>query len=156
MTNDKWRMTNDKCLPPHFARGLGHQPQLSFLIRLGQQIAFHRRREPALRAYREPLQRHISGGLLDASLQLALAFEFGLLRADQSERYGAVFRHLGQRFETARALVIEFEQEAVEARLAKDFRNRAVISPRVKLALIVAPAQVQAERDPGPTRRPSC
>src|SRR5262245_47213047 len=154
MTNDKWRMANDKCLPPHFARGLGHQPQLRFLISFGQQIALHRRREPALRAYREPLQRHKSGSFLDAALQLALAFGFGLLRADQSEHYGAVFRHLGQRFETARALVIEFEQEAVEARLAKDYSNRAVISPRVKLALIVAPAQVQAERDPGPACRP--
>src|SRR5262245_37281762 len=128
--------------PPHFPGGLSHQPQFRFLIHFGQQIALHRRRETALRAYREPLQRHISGSFLDAALQLALAFGFGLLRADQSEHYGAVFRHLGQRFETARALVIEFEQEAIEARLAKNFRNRSVISPRVKLALIVAPTQV--------------
>jgi hypothetical protein len=125
-------------LAPHGARRLDRQPQLGFLLGFGQQIAFQCRGETTLRTQGEAFERHIAGRFRDALLEFRFGFERGLFRTDQPQHHAAIFRHFRQWLETARTRVIEFQQKAMEAGLAKDFRNRAVIACRIKLALIVA------------------
>ncbi len=57
--------------------------------------------------------------------------------------------HLAQRFEAAGALVVVLEQEALEARIAKDLGDRAVVSRGVELALIVSAAEMQSKDNSG-------
>src|SRR5579862_1059079 len=71
-------------LPPDFAHGLHDEPEFGPLILFRKQIPFHRRREAALRAQREALQRHVPLGLFDAADQVRLRLEARPLAADET------------------------------------------------------------------------
>src|SRR5579863_9664055 len=70
---------------PHVPRDLEHALELAPLLVLGDQVAGDARGEPALRAQREPLRRHVARGLLDAALDVIGALEGAGLRRQQAE-----------------------------------------------------------------------
>src|SRR5215471_3334334 len=57
---------------PHLPRRVGDEFQLPPLVVFGQKVALHGRREPALRAEREPFERHVPARLVDATTQVVL------------------------------------------------------------------------------------
>src|SRR5258708_34885713 len=77
--------TNRRCRSaPDFFRGLGYQAQLRLLVLDTDEVPFHGRGEPTLRAQRQPVQRNKRRGLGDPLLQFFLALERGFLRTNQS------------------------------------------------------------------------
>ena len=84
------------------------------------------------------------------SISIFPGFQCGLLGRHQAEHHGAVVGDVLQRREAARTLVVVFEQEATEVGAAEDLlRDRVVAAAGVVLALVVAPAEVDAEGDAG-------
>src|SRR6266853_550085 len=136
---------------PNLARCLRDEAQLGLLVGLGQQISLQRGGEPALRAQSESFEGNKLLRGADTALELVLALQTGLFRTDQAQDDGPVVRDFTKRFETAGPLIIEFQKKSLEFGLTEDFRNRGVIARGVELALIVSPAQVQAEQDTGMT-----
>src|SRR5690349_21988390 len=90
-------------LPPHLARHLQRQPQLSLLILHGDLVSVVRAREAALRAETQVLQRHILRGGFDAALERVLRFECRDLGADQAEDDLLALGHEAERLEAAGA-----------------------------------------------------
>src|SRR5882672_3676423 len=86
---------------------------------------------------------------MDAGLELTLALQGGLFRADQTQHNSPVVGDMTERFETTGAFIIELEQESFEFRVAKDLRDRTVIARGVELALVIPPAQVEAKQNTG-------
>src|SRR6266404_1834284 len=72
---------------PYFARGLHDETELGDLLVPGQRVAVDSRREAALRAEAELLQRHVSRHLVDPALQLVLALERGAFAGDEAQDY---------------------------------------------------------------------
>ena len=105
--------------------------------------------EAALRAEREPFERHDARRLGDARLaaraSIRAAAVFELTRPEHDD---AIVGHVPQRLERPRPLVVVLEQEAIEARAAEHLlRDPIVAARRVEHALVVAAADVDAERD---------
>src|SRR5437660_5962880 len=134
---------------PHRPGHAGHQQQLLQLLLPRDVVPLHRRGEAALGAERQPVQRHVPRGLIHARLQLVLRLHARLLGRDQAQHDRAVLGHVAERAEPTRALVVVLQQEALEQRLLEDPGDRLIVALRIELALVVAAADVQAERDPG-------
>src|SRR3990170_7119119 len=60
--------------PPNLDGGVNDQFELGPLLVFGEQVAFHRRGEAALRTEREIFQRHVPGRFADALGELVLGF----------------------------------------------------------------------------------
>src|SRR5690606_33263193 len=104
--------------PPHFVRGFHDQIELRLLLVGAERVAVDGRREAALRAEAELLQRYELRGFLDAPLQRVLLLERALLGGDEAEHHRLALRNIAQRLETARTRVVVFEEEAVDRELA--------------------------------------
>src|SRR5215475_5411647 len=87
---------------PHQPGRLCDTIQLRPLIVGRYAVAGHRRREPALRTEREPLQRNHPRGFLDARAELGHGLDARLLRRDQSEHHDPVLGDGAERLEAAR------------------------------------------------------
>src|SRR4029079_6475303 len=88
--------------------------QLRGLLLFRKQIAARHRRESALRAEGEPLERNVARRFVDSAAQLVRRFERGALRADQSEHYWLAGSSRPQRRKVARALAVVLEKERVD------------------------------------------
>src|SRR6266436_4110875 len=114
---------------PYFARGLDDETQLGDLFVPGQRVAVDGRREAALRAEAELLQRYVFCRLVDPALQLVLAFERGALASDEAEDHPFVpARHEAQWLEPTRAGVVVFQEEAVDSELAEQGLGDMVVA----------------------------
>ena len=121
--------------------------ELASLVLGRELVALHGRGEAALRAESQAIERHQPGRLVDARAQLVHRLEARLLARHQPQHHVAVLRHRAQRLEAARALVVVLQQEALEAALAEHARDGLVAAAGVEHRLVVAAADVQAERD---------
>src|SRR5258708_28943981 len=133
---------------PHRPYDAGHQPQLLGLLLRRDAVALHRRREAALRAQREAVQRQVPRRLLDARAHLVVGLQPRLLGRHQAQHHGAVLRHVAQRLEPAGARVVVLQQEALEQRLLEDPGDRLRGPLRVALGLCAAAAD--RRREPAP------
>src|SRR5262245_58723681 len=75
------RRTRRSRVLPDLARGVDDKLQLAPLLVLRQEIALHGRREAALRADGQALQRDVLARLLDSADQVVLLFELRKLAA---------------------------------------------------------------------------
>src|SRR6266403_192551 len=125
---------------PNFARRLRDEAQFGLLVGLGQQVALQCRRKAALRAQGESFEGNKPLSAMDAGLELALALQGGLFRADQTQHNSSFGGDMTERFETTGAFIIELEQESLEFRMPKDLGDRGVIARGIELALVVPPA----------------
>src|SRR4030095_6921846 len=82
-------------------------------------------------------------------LQFVFALQVWFLGTHQPQHDGPVFWNLLQGFESARALVVVFEQEALKVRLAKHLCDWAVVASGIKLTLMISSPQMQPKDDPG-------
>src|SRR6266849_5331933 len=146
------RMGQIQYLTPDRASHPSHQFELLALLRRGQAVALHGGGEPALRAERQPLERHVARRFRDPPLQLVLSLERRLLARHEAEDDDPVLRYVPQGLEPARALVVVLEQEAVEPRPFEDAGDRPVVARRIELALVVAAADVDREGHAGVAR----
>src|SRR5215469_7197832 len=87
---------------PHLTRSFDDEAQFGFLLLDRQSVAFDGRGKAALRAEAELVERHVFRGLVDAALQIVLAFERRPLAGDETQ-YNALVasRHKAQRVEPA-------------------------------------------------------
>src|SRR5262249_56688393 len=108
-------------------------------------VAVHGGPKPALRAPRQPFERHLLGRPVDAAAQLVHRLEARLLGGDQPQHDLAIRRHYAQRLEVARALVVVLEQEPLETALLEHTLDRLVPTARAEPRLVVAAADMQAE-----------
>jgi hypothetical protein len=107
-----------------------------------------RRREAALRAQGEPIERDDRGRFADPRLQVFPRFHARQLRADEAQDHHAALGDEAERRECARALVVVLEQEPIELRATEDLLCDPVVAAgRVEHALVVTAADVNAERD---------
>src|ERR1700683_2789211 len=100
---------------PNFVGDFYDHAQLRPLLLFGQDIAFFRRGEPALRRQAELIESHVFGGLVDPPLDVVLLLQLAGLRRDKTEH--ELLLALGkkaQRLEAAGAIAIVFEEIAFE------------------------------------------
>src|SRR5262249_6696150 len=98
-------------LPPHFVGDLNDLAELCPLRFFGEDVAFLRRSETALRRQAELVERSEFGCLVDAALDLVLLFERAALRGDQAEHDAFLaLRQKPERLEAAGALGVVFEE----------------------------------------------
>ena len=134
--------------PQTSSGGFNDKLQLGPLLFFGQEVAFHGGSESALRAERELLERKEAGCFVDSPKKIVLALEFGPLRADEAEDNDFAFRNKAQRLKGAGALVVVFEQEAVNGKFVEETLSDGVVSAFcVPVAAIVAAAKVDGESD---------
>src|SRR5215470_13314849 len=127
---------------PDSAGRLGHQGELRVLVGRRDEIALFGRGEPALRAQREPLERHERRGLANPPLELRPALQRSVLGRHEPEHDGPVVGYVLQRLEAAGARVVVFQEEAREPGRAEDLGgDRVVADAAEELALIVAATQ---------------
>ena len=146
----RWRSTEDDLRPRRRERhvqtrvgDLDAVAELGPLLVVGHHVAVDRRGEPALRAQRQLVERHVLGGLVDAGTQLVGGLEVGVLRRDQSRARGLVRRHEPQRREAARALVVVLEEVGVDLQLVEQHLGDGVVAAgREVHAAEVAPAEM--------------
>src|SRR5262249_36578034 len=135
---------------PDFARGAGDECQLLALHVGGDAVALVRGREAALRAERQAVEWHERGGLLDAGHQVLQRLHARDFRTHQPEHDDAAVWDVAQRFECARPLIVVLEKETIELRPGEDLLGDPIVAAgRIEHALVVAPADVDAERHPG-------
>src|ERR1700733_14532977 len=149
-TDDDWvaELTVAETSAPDASRGIGDQLQLCPLLLFGEEIAFGGGSETALRADRKILERDKARSLFDAPREVVGGFELRQFRADQAEDDGFSLGHEAQRHECSRAVIVVFEQEAVDFERAEQFlSDRIVAAFGVPMAAIVATAQMDRERD---------
>ena len=68
-----------------------HELELVLLLLLADAIPLYGRRETALGAQRQPLERNVAGSLLDSRLQAGLGLELRFLGRHETKDRGAVF-----------------------------------------------------------------
>src|SRR6476661_6902503 len=125
-----------------------HELELAPLVVLADEVAADARGEAALRAEREPLDRHEGGRLLDAALDLVGRLHVAGLRGEEAEHDDRVVADEPQRLEPAGAIRVVLEHEAVVVQPAEDgLGDRVVRALAVPLTLAVAATQVHAEDD---------
>ena len=107
------------------------QAQLRLLLRGGHR-ADHARREAALRADSQPLERHVPGRLLDARDQVVRILDRPVLRRHEPQHDLVAREHVSERLEGAGAVRVVLEQEPVEVPEAREdlFRDRLVAAGR--------------------------
>src|SRR5260370_22049754 len=86
---------------------------------------------------------------LDAPAQFVERFQPGLLGCQQAKHHKAIFWHMPQWFKAPRAFIVVFEQEALKAGLSKYAGNGFIVTTGIELALVVAPADMDAKGDAG-------
>src|SRR4051795_5657657 len=107
-----------------------------------------RRREPALGTDRKAFEGDEPAGICHASGEVLDVFELGPLRTHEPQYHEAVVGQVTQWLEGPRSLVVELEQETIEARAAEDLAGDPIVSTRrIEHALVIAAADVQAEGD---------
>src|SRR6266550_1716129 len=97
--------TRYSLLAPHLLRHLNDAAQLRPLLVLGQQIALLGRGKAALAGDAELLERGVFRRLLDAALELVLAFELAALGGDDAEHDELALGQHAQRLEAAGARI---------------------------------------------------
>src|SRR5208282_6545812 len=105
---------------PHFVGDLHDHPQFRPLLIFGQNVALLGRGEAALRRQTKLIERDVFRRLIDPALDVVLVLQLAGLRGDEAEH--ELLLALGeeaQRFETAGALAVVFEEIAVEAGMAE-------------------------------------
>src|SRR6185295_6494512 len=113
-------------------------------------VAVHRAREAALRRDAELLDRRVRRRLVDPALEHVPRLELAELGRDEAEDDGLALGEEPQRPDVARALVVVFEEVAVDVHLGKQrLGDRLVAALRRPCALEVAAAQVHAQRHAG-------
>ena len=111
------------------------------MLVFGKKIAIHGGSESALRADGELIEWDETGSLVDATLEIFLAFEFRALRADQSKDDCLALGDEAERFKGTGSFVIVFEQEAVHGELVEEALGDRVVSAFcVPVTAIVAAA----------------
>src|ERR1700730_9756162 len=130
---------------PYAIGDVGDQPELAFLHRRLDRVALDSGGEAALSRERELIAREKARGLFDTPGQLVGRFQHVALGRHQAEHDALAARHVGQRFEGARARVVVLEQElVVVAGALEDLaRDRVVAAAGQPAAVIVAAAQMQ-------------
>src|SRR6185437_4108386 len=98
--------------PPHEPRRFQDALEFAPLVLFGDRDAVEAA-EAALRAERELLGWQVLRCFAEAPAQQVEAFQVGALGRHQSEHCDLAARHIAQRRETAGALVVVFEQDAV-------------------------------------------
>ncbi len=94
-------------------------------------VAFFGRGEAALRRQAELIEGDVFGRLVDAALDVVLAFQLAGFRGDQAEHQLLVaFGKEAQRLETAGAIAVVFEEIAVEAGMAEQLGGDELIAAR--------------------------
>jgi hypothetical protein len=86
---------------PDFSCGFHAQRQLRALLLHADVVALDGGREAALRAHAELVQRQVPRGLVEAALEIVLAFEGARLARDQAEHHARRPRHVAERREIA-------------------------------------------------------
>src|SRR5262245_26268501 len=133
---------------PDVARSLADQRELCLLVRRRQQVALLRRGKSTLWAQREPLQRHELRGFANPPLERAPVLQCGVLGRDQPQHHRSIVGHVPQWLEAPGARVVVLQQEAGEAARAEHLGRDGVVAAAADvLALVVAPAKMQRERD---------
>jgi hypothetical protein len=139
---------------PDLARGVRYELELGPLLILGEEIPFCGGSKAALRADREIFQRNEARGFINAAREVVRRFQAWQFRADQSEHDGLSFWDESQCLERARAVVVVFEQEAINFKCAEQFfGDRVVAAFRIPLAAIIATAEMDRERNAVAARR---
>src|SRR5690606_29592659 len=124
---------------------LEHEAELALLVVLRDAVALGDAREAALRRQAKLLEREVPRRLVDTPLDPVLVLERAVLRRDETENDLLALRHEPERLESARALVVVLEEEAVDVELVEDdLGDRLVSAFREPAALRVAAAQVDA------------
>src|ERR1051326_8431888 len=97
---------------PDPARGVDEQLELAALVVPREEVAARGRGEPALRAQREALDRHVPARLLDPAQELVLRLELRRLRRDQPEGDGLPARREAERLATPGSIPVGLQAEA--------------------------------------------
>ena len=92
------------------------------MLLLGHDVAFFGRREAALRRQAQAFERYIFGSFLNASFDGFLVLKFGEFARDQAEYNRLIFDE-AQRFKTAGAFRVVFQEETVDAAVAEEIWN---------------------------------
>src|ERR1035437_4548049 len=121
---------------PDRAGNRDDQLELGTLAGLADRVDLHHRGKRALGAQRQPLELDMGSGLLDAPLELLGALHRRTLGRHEPQHHGAVLGHAGERLETAGALVVVLEQEAIERAALEQPPDRAVVALGVEPALV--------------------
>src|ERR1700722_17553462 len=138
------------CPAPHLFGNFDEPRQLDPLIGFAEVVAVRRRRKPALMAQCALLERHVFRGLLNAALDVVLGLGSGLLRAHEPEHDGRALRSKTQRGEIAGALVVIFQEEAVDLHLVEqDLRDWLVAALRDPSALEIPTTEMDADSHVG-------
>src|SRR6266849_5210810 len=101
----------DSGVAPHLARRLYDELELAPLIVHRQQVAGSHRREAALWAECEMLERNVSRRLVDARAQVVVVLEARLFRRHQAQHHVLAARNQTQRLKAPGAIGVVFEQE---------------------------------------------
>src|SRR5262249_41679737 len=114
--------------PPHFAGDVDDHPQFRPFLLLGEDIAFLRRGEAALRRQAELLERRKFARFVDAAFDVVLLLQRAALGRDETQHHDLVaLGQEAQRLESAGALGIVFEEVTVVVHLAQErLRHRLV------------------------------
>src|SRR6516225_1299141 len=132
--------------PPDLVRDLDEAAQFCPLLVLAQQIALLGRGEAALAGNAELVERSIFRRLLDAALELVLAFELAALGGHDAEHDELAFRQHAQRFEAAGTRIVVLHEISVHLDLAEqDFLHRFVAAGAHEGRFIIAAAQVHGD-----------
>src|SRR5579885_2851089 len=139
---------------PYAPRHVRDQFELAPLIVGREQIAAHRAGETALRAEREPLERHVTRGLVDPPTQRLGRLQHRRLGADEPEHHGLVRRHEAQRGEIAGTLGVVLEKKRLDAHFIEEPRGDRLIASRGEPSRAqIAAAQMHPDRHPRRPRR---
>ena len=124
--------------------------QLRPLLVLGQHIAFLGRGKAALAGEAELIERRELRGLVDAALEIVLAFELAGLGRHDAEHDLLAFRQHAQRLEAAGARVVVFHEIAVHVDLVEQDLLHGVVAARAHEGrFVVAAAHVHRDRHVG-------
>src|SRR3954465_2160018 len=120
------------------------------LLVLGQGIALLGRGKAALAGDTELIEGRIFRRLVDAALELVLAFEPAALGGHDAEHHGLALGQHAQGLEAAGALVVILHEVAVHVDLVEqDFLHRLVAAGAHEGRFIVAAAQMHRDRHVG-------
>ena len=121
--------------------------QLRALVLDRQGVAEDRRGEAALRRDRQPLERHEGRRFPNAPDELVHGLPPAALRRHEPEDDDLVLRHLGERLERARALVVVFEQDPLGLHPGEQACGDPVVAAGDEPAARLVPAaEVHPER----------
>src|SRR6185312_8098494 len=137
-------------LAPHFFGDLDHPAELRPLLVLGQRIALLGRGKAALAGDAELIEGCILRRLVDAALELVLAFELAALGGHDAEHHGLALGQHAQGLEAAGALIVVLHEVAVHVDLVEqDFLHRLIAAGAHEGRFVIAAAQMHRDRHVG-------